>query len=208
MDVKDLIKLQRIKIGLSQKEVADKVGVSEATVSRWESGFIANMRRDRIEKLAKALEVSPMQLMVTSGEMPTASAHAPPMCRIPIVGEIRAGCPILAEENIEGYECADIHGDQRSFFYLRVKGDSMIGARIHDGDLVLIRQQPCAEDGQIVACLINGDEATLKRFYKHGHTVILKPENSAYSPVLVPCEDFDNGYARILGVVTEVKFKL
>jgi repressor LexA len=114
--------------------------------------------------------------------------------------------PLFAEENIEGYEFADVP-EGEGYYYLRVKGDSMINSRICDGDLVLIKQQACANDGQIVACLVNGDEATLKRFYRQKDMIILKPENPAYSPIIVPCKDFDNNFARILGVVVKVEFR-
>jgi len=143
----------------------------------------------------------------SKAKLPSNIFPVPKMRRIPIVGAIRAGMPILAEENIEGYEYDDVPEDQ-GYFFLRVKGDSMIGAHILDGSLALIKPRQCAEDGQIVACLVNGDEATLKRFYQQKDMVILKPENPAYSPIVVPCSDFDSGYARILGVVTEVKFKV
>lgn len=150
---------------------------------------------------------STLKLRKENPKLPSNVFPVPKMRRVPILGSIRAGMPILAEENIEGYEYADVPADQ-GYFYLRVKGDSMVNARICDDDLVLIKQQPCADDGQIVACLVNGDEATLKRFYQQGDMVILKPENPAYNPIIVPCTDFDSGYAQILGVVTEVKFKL
>ena len=140
-------------------------------------------------------------------KLPSNVFPIPKMRPVPVVGTIRAGLPILAEENIEGYEYDDVPED-KDYFFLRVKGDSMIGAHILDGSLVLIKPQPCADDGQIVACLVNGDEATLKRFYQQGDMVILKPENPAYNPIIVPCSDFDSGYARIVGIVIEVKFKV
>lgn len=127
--------------------------------------------------------------------------------KIPIIGSIPAGVPVLAEENIEGYDYADVP-ETGEYFFLRVKGDSMINANIFDGSLVLVKSQPCAENGQIVVCLINGDEATLKRYYQQKDMVILKPENPDYQPIIVSCNEFENGYARILGIAVEVKIKL
>lgn len=127
--------------------------------------------------------------------------------RIPIYGSIPAGHPNLAIELIEGYDYADV-SNAGDYFFLRVKGNSMINAHIFDGDLVLIKIQNCAENGDIIACLVNGDEATLKRFYRQGETVVLQPENSEYHPSLVSCKDFENGNARILGVAKEIKRKL
>lgn len=112
---------------------------------------------------------------------------------IPLVGTVAAGLPILAEENIEGYlpweadpEC----------FALRVKGDSMINARIFDGDKVVVRPQQTAENGEIVVALIE-DEATVKRLHREGSQVWLLPENPDYSPI-------DGWNARILGKVKAV----
>ena len=84
----------------------------------------------------------------------------------------------------------------------------MVGAGIQTGDLVLIRLQPTADNGQIVACKINGDEATLKRFRQQGDTVILMPENPKYDPLVVPASDFATGHAKIIGVAIEIKRKL
>lgn len=118
---------------------------------------------------------------------------------LPILGVIRAGIPTLAQQEVLGYLSADVP-DNGEYFYLKVAGDSMKNAGIHSGDLVLIRQQQTAEDGQIVACLVDGEDATLKRFHRQEDWVILQPENPAYPPRLVPCGDFATGAARIVGV--------
>ena len=111
--------------------------------------------------------------------------------RVPIVGVVTAGRPILAVENIEGYLPVD--GNTNGRFALRVRGDSMIGAGIHDGDLVVVRTQQDAVNGQIVVALLE-DEATVKRFEQNETGVWLMPENPAYEPI-------DARYARILGRV-------
>ncbi len=110
--------------------------------------------------------------------------------RIPIVGIVTAGLPILAVENIDGY--LPWEGEE-DCFALRVRGESMIGAGIFDGDLVVIRPQNAASNGDIVLALLD-DEATIKRFYRNGGEVWLLPENDAFSPI-------DGRYARILGKV-------
>lgn len=99
--------------------------------------------------------------------------------RIPIVGVVTAGVPILATENIEGYLPWD---GEPGCFVLRVRGDSMIGAGILDGDKVVVRPQPDAENGQIVVALLD-DSATVKRLKKTGRDVWLMPENPAYEPI-------------------------
>ncbi len=122
---------------------------------------------------------------------------------LPILGVIRAGVPVLASEEIEGYEPADV-SEPELHFYLRVGGDSMINAGIHSGDLVLIRQQDCAENGQIVACVVDEEDATLKRFRRQGDFVILQPENPAFEPRIIPVRDFNMGVARIVGVAVKL----
>ena len=126
---------------------------------------------------------------------------------VPVLGRIPAGSPLVAEESIEGYEPVDVPNPE-SYYWLRVQGDSMTNAGIQSGDLVLIRMQNCAENGQIVACRINGDEATLKRYREQKSSVILMPENPAYDPYIIDKKDFADGYASIMGVAVEVKRKL
>lgn len=122
---------------------------------------------------------------------------------IPILGVIKAGIPIIAQQHIEGYAAADVP-DPKDYFYLRVSGDSMKNAGIQTGDLVLIHQQTQAENGQIVACIVSEEDATLKRFRRQGDWVILQPENPDYEPCIVPITDFDTGAARIMGVATRL----
>ncbi len=122
---------------------------------------------------------------------------------IPIVGRVRAGGPLLAEENIEGsLTVGDELARGKETFALKVKGDSMIDDGILEGDHVIIRRQDTAEDGDIVCALI-GDEATLKRFYRRGREVTLKPANPKYEPIVVSKGEF-----RILGKATGVIRKL
>ncbi len=111
--------------------------------------------------------------------------HINQVFSIPIVGSVKAGEPLLSIQNMEGYVNVDknfVSSDD--FFLLRVKGDSMIGAQIKDGDLALIKPQSHAEDGEIVVALVD-EEATIKRIFKKRDSVILKPENSLMRPIVV-----------------------
>lgn len=110
-------------------------------------------------------------------------------CHIPIVGAIAAGSPLLATENIEGFEC--VQPNPRVDFCLRVKGDSMIGARILNGDLVFIRRQPDVENGEIAVVLIE-DESTLKRVFKVNNSIILHAENPNYPDMVFSAKDMKN----------------
>ncbi len=102
---------------------------------------------------------------------------------LPLVGQVAAGEPILAEENIEDYlEVPDVIGGETGDYILRVKGDSMIGAGILEDDFVVVRQTQVADDGEIVVAMIDG-EATVKSFYKEKDKVRLEPANKAYKPI-------------------------
>ena len=116
--------------------------------------------------------------------------------RVPIVGNVAAGSPILAEECIEDYLTFDTGGRSGEYFALRVRGESMLNAGILPGDLVVVRRQQTANNGEIVVAMIE-DEATVKRFSRQNGHIWLLPENEAYSPI-------DGTYAQILGKVVAV----
>ncbi|MEG1684287.1 MAG: transcriptional repressor LexA [Oscillospiraceae bacterium] len=116
--------------------------------------------------------------------------------RVPIVGNVAAGAPILAEECIEDYLTYDTGGREDEYFALRVRGESMLGAGILPGDLVVVKKQVVAQNGEIVVALLE-DEATVKRFSRRDGAIWLLPENDAYAPI-------DGSRASILGRVTAV----
>lgn len=194
--IKDL----RISQSLTLEQVANEVGVGKSTVRKWETGMIANMRRDKIASLAKALHTTPAYLMGWVDE-PHREITVDNLFRIetkkfPLLGNIACGEPIFADEQFEAYVegGANIKAD----FCLRAKGDSMIGARIYDGDIVFIRKQEMVEDGEIAAVLID-DEATLKRVYydKENNVIQLFAENPNYKTMRFAGEELD--HIRILG---------
>ena len=207
------MKVLRKLNNISQKELATKLFVTPQAVSKWERGE-STPNPDALVKMADIFSVTVDQLLGSQSalqhdRMETDNNFIPyrPTGTVPVLGRIAAGVPISAIEEVEGYEPVTV-SDPENCYYLRVEGDSMIGAGIQSGDLVLIRQQPTADSGQIVACKVNGDEATLKRFRQQDETVLLMPENPNYEPIVVPAKDFDTGYAQIFGVAIEVKRKL
>ena len=169
MTTGDLIKARRKEIAMSAERLAEKVGVSPATIYRYEKGDIEKVPVDVIKDIAKALNTTPAYLMgwETSPAAPT------------LVGDIACGEPITAEQNVQEY--VDVPEGIVCDFCLRCHGDSMIDAGIRDNDVVYIKTQPQVEDGEIAAVRI-GDEATLKRVYYDGSTITLVPANSAYRP--------------------------
>lgn len=187
----NLIKNRRETLGLSQQEVAEYVDVTKSAISRWESGEVENMGRSKIQKLSEILKISPVSIVLGEEMKNTISYKTK---KVPMLGEIAAGEPILADEHCEYY--IEVDENLNVDFCLKVKGDSMIDARIQDGDIVFIRRQPVVENGEIAAVLID-DEVTLKRFYRNDGLVMLRPENSNYQPLMFTAADFKN--IRILG---------
>lgn len=198
MTTGERIKFRRKEIGFSAEKVADIIGVSPATIYRYEKGDIEKVPGDVLFSIAKALHTTPAYLMGWEEAPESISADnivpIPKMAKIPLLGNIACGDPITAEENLDGFVSApeEISAD----FALRCKGDSMIGARILDGDIVLIRQQPDVEDGEIAAVLID-NEATLKRVHKKTGCLILNPANPAYEPIVITGEELAD--VRIIG---------
>lgn len=188
----------RAKHGLTLEQVAQQVGVGRSTVRKWETGIIENMRRDKIAKLAAALHTTPGYLMGWSDEQeisfPANITPLPTMGKVPLIGAIACGAPVLAQEHIEDY--VDMPSHIHADFALTCKGDSMINARIFDGDVVYIRQQDTVENGQIAAVLID-NEATLKRVRLFDDHIALEPENPQYRPLVFWGEEMNA--IRILG---------
>ena len=191
MEMGGKLKKRRLELGLTLEDVGNLVGVSKSTVMKWETGFIENMRRDNVALLAKALRVSPLWIM---GMDEPESILSLKTKKVPLLGAIAAGEPIYAYEDCRTYvevdECLDVD------FCLQVKGDSMVDARINNGDVVFVRKQSAVDDGEIAVVLLD-NEATLKRFYKNNGGIILKPENSNYQPRYYTADNFKD--IRVLG---------
>lgn len=178
-----VLKRRRKELGLTLLQIAEEMNVSEATVQRWESGNIKMLRHERIAKLAQVLKVAPSSLMgweEVQPELPSNIVPLPKMKKVPLVGQIACGTPILAEENIEEY--IDLPSHIHADYALTCKGESMINIGIHTGDIVYIRQQEEVENGQVAAVMVGEDEATLKRVYREDGVVQLVAENSTIPP--------------------------
>ena len=191
------IRTRRRELGLTLEAVAAAADTSKQTVQRYENGVIENIPDVRLEAIAKALNTTPAYLM---GWEEAAAPHPAlrPLRRraVPLLGKIACGEPIYAEEDFCGYEMAGEGVD--ADFCLRAEGDSMIGARIHDGDIVFVKSCDSLENGEIGVVVI-GEEATLKRVYydRPGQKLILTPENPRYAPLVFTGEELAT--VKILG---------
>lgn len=184
MNFHERLKALRQSKEVTQDEFAKLVGISRSAIGMYESG----KRRPDYETLEKLADFFNVDMDYLLGKSDTNTdifklKNIVPIERrmVPIIGQIAAGKPILADEHIEAFLPCDtgVHAD----FGLVVSGDSMIGADIHDGDVVFIRSQPIVDDGQIAAVRID-DDATLKRFYKNPDGCTLVSMNPKYPPMV------------------------
>ena len=183
LDLSERIRQRRDELGLSQEELASRMGYrSKSSITKLEKG-VNDLPRAKLEELAAALDTTPAWLMGFSDppSPPPGFEPLPEMVRVPLIGSIACGTPITAEQNIESYigVPAAWHAD----FALTCHGSSMYPT-ICDGDIVCIRRQPEVEQGEIAAVRI-GEEATLKHFHRQGDTVMLLADNTAVCPPMI-----------------------
>lgn len=183
-ELSTILKSRRKELGLTLAQIADEMGVAEATVQRWESGNIKTIRHEKIGKLADILKVSPAALMGWSDNstfgLPYNILPMPRMREWKVLGGTACGDPLYMDldgETVLAPE--DIDAD----FVFRCVGDSMIGARILDGDIVFVKSGN-VDNGQIAVVRI-GEEYTLKRVYRGEDYLELRAENPAYPPKII-----------------------
>lgn len=185
------------------KPIAEVAGVrfEKNDLSQYVSGKVEPSQQ-KLTVLSKALGVSETWLMGYDDLDAIINRHPDlhpirKIRRVPILGTIACGTPIWAEENFEGYIGIDpMHMDGE--FALICKGDSMVDAEIHDGDIVLMKKVPDVEDGEIAAVLID-NEATLKRVYKKENLLVLQPCNRNYSPIVYSYDEAEDNGIQIIG---------
>jgi repressor LexA len=180
------------------REIGEAVGLASPSTVH---AHLANLERAGLIK-RDPTKPRALELRRDPKPEPTRSGAPEDVHRLPLVGEIAAGGPLLAEQNVEDYLAVPeplARGGEE--FLLRVKGDSMVNAGILEGDIVVVRRQQTARDGEIVVALAgqdeSADEATVKRFFRENGRVRLQPENDALEPVYAD-------HVQILGVVTGV----
>ncbi len=205
------IKEKREALGWTMEMLGQQLGVNRSTIKRYEDGETKRITFAILEKIATVLQTTTEYFFTgiepnkdTSGilEIPTV------LKRIPVLGVIRAGNPIAANEEIDGYTFIDAP-DPDNYFALRVTGDSMNAARIYDGDIVICRRQNYVEDGQIAVVLVDNCDATVKKVYRDTDkkTVRLEPQstNGIHRSIIV---NLKTTPFEILGKVVRVEFSL
>lgn len=204
MNIYDRIKHLRLQRNLSQQELAELVGYKTASaINKIELG-LRDINQTKVKKFAEALNTTTNYLINgdVNNDIDVFSIKGiiplPKTKKVPRLGKIACGEPILAEENYEDYD--DVPEDIKCDFTLICDGDSMINARIQDGDVVYFREQSQVENGEIAACLVDGEfetKATLKRFYKYDNKIVLQAENPKYQPFVYVNEEMNK--VRIIG---------
>ena len=202
--ISDNIKRLMKERGWTQLKTSEMSGISKSTLSDY-INCKTLINPGNVEKLAKAFNVKKSDIDPSFNLESEDSKNKGTIlnfAKLPIVGAISCGNGVLAYQEIEGYEevpTSWLNGGE--YFFLRAKGDSMINARIMDGDLLLIRRQDDVENGEIAAVLID-DEIVLKRVYKTNGTIILQSENPKYQPIVVQKSDMKN--VRVIGKLKKV----
>lgn len=202
------IKNRRIELNMTQEELALKTGYkSKSAISKIELGN-RDLSQSQISVFAKALNTTPGYLMGWQDEPDYSKIPGIKMIKkfvnVPILGEIACGQPMFCEQNFEGVFQIDEDLDKPDFCLI-ARGDSMIDAGIHDGDIAFMRKTPIVENGKIAAVYYDED-VTLKRYYSKGNQVILQPENKFYSPIIIDL--YENIPLKILGELIGVYSKI
>jgi repressor LexA len=204
MDIGDKIKMLREQKDMTLEELGRQVGVGKSTIRKWETGIIANMKRDKIAKVAHALDVSPSYLMGWTEDVDNLDIETTP---IKVLGKVAAGVPIKAQEDVIDREYIPKDWTKsEEYFGLRIQGDSM-SPRISDGDTVIVRQQNDAESGDVVIVRINGDTATCKRLIKYAEGISLISFNPSYEPREFTNKEIMEMPVEIIGKVVESRQK-
>lgn len=200
MTVGDYIKDLRVSRGYSQEQLGKLVGVQRAAVQKWECGAVQNLKRETMKRLSEVFNVPASSFV--DDEQPLSKGVL-----IPVLGYVRAGVPIEAVEEILDYE--EISQEQArtgEFFALKIKGDSM-EPKISEGDVVIVRKQSTVENGELAVVLVNGDDATVKKFYRSNNGIKLVSTNPKFDPFFYTPTEVDSFPVSVIGRVVELRAK-
>ena len=192
MILKELLVQYEIQNNLSHAEVAEEVGVSLSTYYRWISGESTKLKKTTIQKLSKVLDCGIEGVIEETNRIK------------PILGNVKAGYDLWAEQDIEGYIELGQADAQKGDYFLRVVGDSMEGAHIYDGDLVYVQSCSTVESGRIAVVMI-GDEATIKKVYFKNELMILEAANPKYESKFFTMQEVEEIPVKVIGLVRFVR---
>lgn len=188
MNFKEYLKKYKERMGVSNEYIASQLGVNRSTVTRWLKGDTKVTNPEAIEKLSFILGVD-VESLINSEER----------YEKPVLGEVKAGYDLLIDENFEGYEQVTQDDYYRGDFFLRVVGDSMSGAHIHDGDLLYVKRCNDVPSGTIAVVLINRCEVTVKKVVKKEGLLILEPANPSVDVRYYSQEEVESLPVEIIG---------
>ena len=193
MKLSELLTYYRHRDNLSLENVGDYAGVSKSTVKRWESGESSNVSQARLDKLSELFGIDVNACLQGNVK--------------PILGYVKAGYDLFANENLLGYEEVTGKEAAQGDYYLRVQGDSMTGSRIYDGDLVYVKSCSNVESGAIAVVLLEYNEVTIKKILKKENTVILMATNPTVEPRVFTRQEIEEGQMQIIGKVLHSKIR-
>ncbi|WP_296880363.1 S24 family peptidase [Thomasclavelia sp.] len=196
MQFKDYLKEYKLKTGMTHQQIADQLNVNRSTITRWLKGDTKAVNQEVIERLSYMLKIDVEQLLKEKE-----------VYEKPIIGTVKAGYNLLADQNIESYEEVTSRDFYRGDFFLRVTGDSMDGAHIHDNDLIYVKQCSDVPSGTIAVVLID-EEATVKRVIKKKDLLILEAANPNYNNRYFTAKEVEELPVKILGKVIYSKSEI
>lgn len=204
------IKERRIAMNLTQEELASKLNLQKSAIAKYENGRVENIKRSTIEKMAQILDCKPSFLMgwdSTLSEEIGIDKKSQNATVINVLGRVAAGIPLDAiEEIIDTEEISQSMASDGEYFGLRISGDSM-EPRIKDGDVVIVRKQSDADDGDLVIALVNGNDAVCKRLKKYAEGIALISTNPKYDPLFFSQKEINEKPVSIIGKVKELRAK-
>ncbi len=195
MTLQELIAIFRDKHDYSLNDIAEYVGVNVSTVSRWENGLVKKINAEKQASLSKLFQIDVEDYLKHHFYKP-------------VVGVVKAGYDHFANQDVESYEAVSKLDYDRSDYFLRVKGDSMIGSRIYENDLILVQKTSDVDSGALAVVIINGDEATVKRVIKKDDILILEASNPKYETRIFTQDEIETLPVQIIGKVINVKMKI
>lgn len=206
MTVSERIRQRRLELGLTVDEVAARLHKNRATIYRYENEDISKLPASILEPLADVLDTTPYYLM--GWENPHENVNTVfDKVQVPVLGSVPAGIPIEAIQDILDYEeISDELARSGEFIALRIKGDSM-EPKFSEGDVVIIRRQEQVENGEIAIVMVNGNDATVKKFYKTDAGVTLIGTNPSFTPLTFTPEQVESLPVRVIGKVVELRAK-